>query len=182
MSNPVSRMVSFQVSTSMSRIGAIRSAAPLATLKKARRSCLLPALHSPSRPRRRPGVTGPTFWYPDELQVPRIQLTAVEGEIMSGTGGAPARGVQLSKPIGIYYEHPDWYRPLVPPLDARGVNWQKIHAGSHSYDVALREPEYSLVFNRMSPSAWQRGLGHVIFYTMNYLQHLETQCFRVANG
>ena len=90
---------------------------------------------------------------------------------MSGTSGAPMRGVQLSKPIGIYYEHPDWYRPLFQQLDARGVNWKKIHAGEHSYDVALREPEYSLVFNRMSPSAWQRGLGHVIFYTLNYLQH-----------
>jgi len=94
----------------------------------------------------------------------------------------PMRGVQLSKPIGIYYEHPDWYRPLFQQLDARGVNWKKIHAGEHSYDVALCEPEYSLIFNRMSPSAWQRGLGHVIFYTLNYLQHLEAQGVRVVNG
>jgi D-ala D-ala ligase C-terminus len=101
---------------------------------------------------------------------------------MSGASGAPVRGVQLSKPIGIYYEHPDWYRPLFQQLDLRGVNWEKIHAGKHSYDVALREPEYSLVFNRMSPSAWQRGLGHVIFYTMNYLEHLEAQGVRVVNG
>jgi hypothetical protein len=101
---------------------------------------------------------------------------------MSGTSGAPMRGAQLSKPIGIYYEHPDWYRPLFQQLDARGVNWEKIHAGKHSYDLAMREPEYSLVFNRMSPSAWQRGLGHVIFYTMNYLQHLEAQGVRVVNG
>jgi hypothetical protein len=101
---------------------------------------------------------------------------------MSGTSGAPVRGVELSKPIGIYYEHPDWYRPLFQQLDARGVNWEKIHAGNHSYDVALKEPEYSLVFNRMSPSAWQRGLGHVIFYTLNYLQHLEAQGVRVVNG
>ena len=101
---------------------------------------------------------------------------------MSGISGAPVRGVQLSKPIGVYYEHPDWYRPLFQQLDARGVNWEKIHAGEHSYDMALREPEYSLVFNRMSPSAWQRGLGHVIFYTINYLKHLEAQGVRVVNG
>jgi len=101
---------------------------------------------------------------------------------MSGTIGGPVRGVQLSKPIGIYYEHPDWYRPLFQQLDSRGVNWQKIHAGEHSYDLALGEPEYSLVFNRMSPSAWQRGLGHVIFYTVNYLKHLEAQGVRVVNG
>ena len=101
---------------------------------------------------------------------------------MSGTNGAPVRGVQLSKPIGIYYEHPDWYRPLFQQLDARGVNWQKIHASEHYYDLALGEPEYSLVFNRMSPSAWQRGLGHVIFYTVDYLKHLEAQGVRVVNG
>jgi D-ala D-ala ligase C-terminus len=118
----------------------------------------------------------------NELPDQRIQRKAAKEEIMSGTSGAPVRGAQLSKPIGIYYEHPDWYRPLFQQLDARGVNWEKIHAGEHSYDVALREPEYSLVFNRMSPSAWQRGLGHVIFYTLNFLQHLEAQGVRVVNG
>src|SRR5258708_13320549 len=34
----------------------------------------------------------------------------------------------------------------------------------------------------MRPSAVQRGLGHVIFYTLNYLQHLEAQGVRVVNG
>src|SRR5262249_57711712 len=40
----------------------------------------------------------------------------------------------------------------------------------------------SLVFNRMSPSAWQRGNGHGIFYTLNYLKHLEEKGVRVVNG
>jgi hypothetical protein len=87
---------------------------------------------------------------------------------MSVANGAPMQGAPLSKPVGIYYEHPDWYRPLFQQLDKRGVNWVKIHAATHSYDVASHTPEYSLVFNRMSPSAWQRGLGHAIFYTLNY--------------
>jgi len=34
----------------------------------------------------------------------------------------------------------------------------------------------------MSPSAWQRGLGHCIFYTLNYLAHLEAKGVRVVNG
>src|SRR2546430_4494001 len=34
----------------------------------------------------------------------------------------------------------------------------------------------------MSPSAWQRGLGHGIFYTLNYLAHLEGKGLRVVNG
>jgi len=41
---------------------------------------------------------------------------------------------------------------------------------------------YGLFFNRMSPSAWQRGHGHNIFYTLNYLAHLESQGTRVVNG
>src|SRR5271156_5205864 len=89
---------------------------------------------------------------------------------------------QLEKPIAIYYEHPDWFRPLFQQLDERGVPWLKIHARDHHYDVASREEEYSLLFNRMSPSAWQRGLGHCIFYTLNYLAHLEEKGLRVVNG
>ncbi|HZC65522.1 MAG TPA: hypothetical protein VE545_03035 [Candidatus Dormibacteraeota bacterium] len=86
------------------------------------------------------------------------------------------------KPIAIYYEHPDWFRPLFQQLDERGVPWLKIHASDHHYDVASAEQEYSLLFNRMSPSAWQRGLGHGIFYTLNYLAHLEAKGLRVVNG
>jgi hypothetical protein len=88
----------------------------------------------------------------------------------------------LEKPIAIYYEHPDWFRPLFQQLDERGAPWLKIDARHHNYDVALPEREYSLLFNRMSPSAWQRGLGHGIFYTLNYLAHLEGKGVRVVNG
>jgi len=89
---------------------------------------------------------------------------------------------ELEKPIAIYYEHPDWFRPLFQQMDERGIPWLKIDARHHRYDVASPEREYSLLFNRMSPSAWQRGLGHVIFYTLNYLAHLEAKGVRVVNG
>ena len=89
---------------------------------------------------------------------------------------------RLEKPIAIYYEHPDWFRPLFQQLDERGVPWLKIDARHHYYDVDSSEREYSLLFNRMSPSAWQRGLGHGIFYTLNYLAHLEGKGVRVVNG
>jgi hypothetical protein len=92
------------------------------------------------------------------------------------------KGNELEKPIAIYYEHPDWFRPLFQQLDERGVPWLKIDARHHNYDVASPEQEYSLLFNRMSPSAWQRGLGHGIFYTLNYLAHLEGKGVRVVNG
>src|SRR6202795_1974659 len=91
-------------------------------------------------------------------------------------------GSGLEKPIAIYYEHPGWFRPLFQQLDERGVPWLKIDARHHNYDVASPEREYSLLFNRMSPSAWQRGLSHAILYTVNYLAHLEAQGVRVVNG
>jgi hypothetical protein len=91
-------------------------------------------------------------------------------------------GHGLEKPIAIYYEHPDWFRPLFQQLDERGAPWLRIDARHHHYDVASAERDYSLLFNRMSPSAWQRGLGHAIFYTLNYLAHLEGQGVRVVNG
>jgi Carbamoyl-phosphate synthase L chain, ATP binding domain len=90
--------------------------------------------------------------------------------------------VALEKPIGIYYEHPDWFRPLFQQLDARGVSWTRIDARTHSYDPGAGNPPYSLVFNRMSPSAWQRGLADGIFYTLSYLAHLESRGVRVVNA
>jgi len=89
---------------------------------------------------------------------------------------------ELQRPIAIYYEHPDWFRPLFQRLDESGVAWKKIDARNHQYDAASGEEEFSLLFNRMSPSAWQRGLGHCIFYTLNYLAHLEAKGVRVVNG
>src|SRR6201987_3029797 len=91
-------------------------------------------------------------------------------------------GNEASKPIAIYYEQPNWFVPLFQQLDARGVNWLKLDARYHQYDAASPEREYSLLFNRMSPSAWQRGVGHGIFYTLNYLKHLEDKGVRVVNG
>lgn len=89
---------------------------------------------------------------------------------------------ELERPIAIYYEHPDWFRPLFEQLEERKVNFKKIAAQNHRYDAGSKEREYSLLFNRMSPSAWQRGLGHCIFYTLDYLAHLEGKGVRVVNG
>ena len=86
------------------------------------------------------------------------------------------------KPIAIYYEQPNWFVPLFAQMDARGVSWAKVDARYHQYDAASAENEYSLLFNRMSPSAWQRGVGHGVFYTLNYLKHLEDKGVRVVNG
>lgn len=86
------------------------------------------------------------------------------------------------RPIGIYYEHPDWFRPLFAELDRRQTPYVRVDARAHSYNVSDRDADFGLVFNRMSPSAYLRGHGHGIFYTLNYLEHLERIGTRVVNG
>jgi len=86
------------------------------------------------------------------------------------------------KPIAIYYEHPDWFRPLFAELDRRGIAYVRLDASRHRYDVSTGESEYALLFNRMSASAYLRGHGNAVFYTRNYLAHLERKGVRVING
>lgn len=87
------------------------------------------------------------------------------------------------RPIAIYYEHPRWFEPLFAELARRGLPFERIEASRHSFDLLPREDnDYSLVFNRMSPSAWTRGRGDNIFYTLQYVSHLERLGTRVVNG
>lgn len=83
--------------------------------------------------------------------------------------------------LAVFYEHPDWFRPLFAELDRRGLPWERLHAGRHRFDPASAPP-WSVVFNRMSPSAYNRGAGHAVFYTTSWLAHLEERGVRVING
>jgi hypothetical protein len=86
-------------------------------------------------------------------------------------------------PIAIYYEQPNWFKPLFTELDRRGTPYVKLFAPDHWYDPADHpEEKYSLVFNRMSPSAWNRDHGDQIFYTLGFLEHLEARGVKVING
>lgn len=89
--------------------------------------------------------------------------------------------ITAERPIAIYHEHPEWFKPLFAELERRGIPFVKLDAASHRFDVAEPVP-YSLVFNRMSPSAFNRGAANAIFYTTSYLAHLERQDVRVVNG
>jgi hypothetical protein len=86
------------------------------------------------------------------------------------------------RPIAIYYEHPDWFRPLFAELDRRGVPYVRLNAANHRFDATDGRPSYSLLFNRMSPSAYLRGHGNAIFYTLHYLAYLKRHGVRVING
>lgn len=85
-------------------------------------------------------------------------------------------------PIAIYYEHPDWFRPLFAELDKRGIEYVKVDANAHTYDPAETEVPYSLVFNRASPSAYLRSEAESTFHTLNWLKYLERRGVPVVNG
>jgi hypothetical protein len=87
-----------------------------------------------------------------------------------------------ARPLAIFYEHPDWFRPLFAELDRRDAPYTRLHADQHAYDPTNGPPPFSLLFNRMSPSADRRGRGDAIFYTLQYLDYLERSGIRVVNG
>ncbi|MBV9494099.1 MAG: hypothetical protein JOZ54_07620 [Acidobacteria bacterium] len=91
----------------------------------------------------------------------------------------------MTRPIAVYYEHPQWFRPLFHELDRRETPYVRIDAGQHGFDPASPPRNGSrpaLFFNRMSPSAWKRGRGAAIFYTHDYLAHIEREGVSVFNG
>lgn len=85
-------------------------------------------------------------------------------------------------PIAIYYEHPDWFKPLFAELDRRRIPYVRVDASAHSYDPSERHSPYSMVFNRASPSAYLRGHAQVTFHTLSWLRHLERIGVPVVNG
>jgi hypothetical protein len=88
----------------------------------------------------------------------------------------------VEAPIGILYEHPLWFEPLFAELDRRQIDYAKLHAGALEFDPGERKSPYSLVVNRMSPSAWTRGHAHAIFHSLHFLAYLDTIGAEVVNG
>ncbi|NIS79371.1 MAG: hypothetical protein GTO14_03915 [Anaerolineales bacterium] len=86
------------------------------------------------------------------------------------------------KRIAIYYEHPEWFKPLFAELEARGVSFEKLLASEHQFKPTARSVPYDLLVNRMSPSAYTRGHEHAIFFSLHYLSHLKVIGANVLNG
>jgi biotin carboxylase len=87
-----------------------------------------------------------------------------------------------AKPIAIYHEHPDWFRPLFAELDRREIPYVRLDAAAHTFDPSERITPYSLVVNRASPSAYLRGHAQSTFYTLHWLHHVERLGIPVVNG
>jgi hypothetical protein len=88
----------------------------------------------------------------------------------------------LTRPLAIYHEHPDWFRPLFAELERRGLPFVRLDPRAHCYDPSEKESPYSLLFNRMSPSAYLRGGVQGMFFTLGFLAHLERLDVPVVNG
>jgi glutathione synthase/RimK-type ligase-like ATP-grasp enzyme len=88
----------------------------------------------------------------------------------------------MEKPVGILYEHPQWFLPLFAELERREIPFERIDAASVLFDPADLARRYSLVVNRMSPSAWTRGHGDALFSTLRYLGYLEQTGTPMLNG
>lgn len=86
------------------------------------------------------------------------------------------------RPLAVYHEHPDWFKPLFAELDRRGFPYERLDAAAHTFDPAEQSAPWSLVFNRASPSAYLRGHAGSTFYTLHWLRHLEQLGVPTVNG
>lgn len=83
--------------------------------------------------------------------------------------------------LTILYEHPEWFELLFAELTRRGIPFEKQDAARLLFDP--EETQFpSLLVNRMSPSAYNRGHGNGIFTVRDYLVHLEEHNVPVVNG
>lgn len=83
--------------------------------------------------------------------------------------------------LAILFEHPTWQQPLFDALDARRVEYVAIDVKHAAFDVGA-SANARLVFSQASPSAYTRGHGRAVPYTLALLEQLEETGARVLNG
>lgn len=88
----------------------------------------------------------------------------------------------MNRPIAILYEHPEWFKPLFAELERRDISYDALDLAQHGFDPGAPDVPYTLVVNRMSPSAWTRGHGNAIFHTLQYLAYLDELGVPTVNG
>ena len=63
------------------------------------------------------------------------------------------------RPIAVYHEHQEWFRPLFAELDRRGTPYVRIDARRHHYDVAAREREFGV---RVALGSTRNGIAGLV--------------------
>jgi hypothetical protein len=84
--------------------------------------------------------------------------------------------------VGVVYEHPAWFAPLFAELDRKSIPYDPIDLSAHTFDPDVRSVPWSLVLNRLSPSAYVRGHVQTLTYGREFLRYLETAGVDVVNG
>src|SRR4030095_5241700 len=87
----------------------------------------------------------------------------------------------ISRPIAIVDEHPEWSARLIAEFQSRRLPFEKIAHSSHAYAPRDRQPRYSVIVNRSSPSSHRRDHGSVLFYAEPLLAHYESLGIPVIN-
>ena len=88
------------------------------------------------------------------------------------------------KTLGVYYEHPEWFEKFFNKLEQKDINHVKLQSWNSSFNPGTDENNLGVdvIFNRMSPSAFNRGHENSIFYTLNYMKYLESLGIKIING
>lgn len=86
------------------------------------------------------------------------------------------------KRLTVVYEHPHWFKPLFRELERRGIPFRDVDVSTATFDPSRLTADHDVVFNRISPSAWTRGRGHLIAQTRSWLAGLERRGVDTING
>ncbi|HEU5319026.1 MAG TPA: hypothetical protein VFX49_23145 [Chloroflexota bacterium] len=100
----------------------------------------------------------------------------------AATAATASTAHTADKPIGILYEHPEWFKLLFAELDRRGIAYDPLFVDEHFFDPADRESRHALVVNRVSPSSYMRGHAGSILYARQYLAYLRDVGTPTING
>jgi hypothetical protein len=84
--------------------------------------------------------------------------------------------------LAIFYEHPEWFKPLFAALERRGIDYLRLSIGDHLYDPSDLTAPAPVVLNRLAMSSFLRQDEHAIFYSQAVLHHWELAGARVING
>jgi len=81
--------------------------------------------------------------------------------------------ILTEKPIGVIYEHPFQFNPVLTELSKRGIPWTIINPSEHAYDPAQTDLPFRLVFNDLSNPPYSSRNAHGVSQAIDYTRHLE---------
>jgi glutathione synthase/RimK-type ligase-like ATP-grasp enzyme len=86
------------------------------------------------------------------------------------------------RPVGVIYEHPQWFNPLFQELEHRRINFHKIDSRYNIFDPAASSVPYKFVYNDMSFSNYLNDKERDLAGRINLLAHFENRGVEVING